>query len=289
MDETIKGYLTQVESSFGNEMYYKDIKLRHSTWMKNVTLKNDRDILNKLFYNLRFFSKLEIKCILHTEIKKLKSLHNNLEQAAILPLSPVDGRYSGSNELISLIKEIDVEEQFNGGRLLPFRDSILNDPKYTEDIETLIFVDDIAGTGGTLEKFVKYHSKSLEGKKAIFIFLTVTRAALDKFATIQEKYKEIDFEFIHYHELKKVSSINILSDDEYKRLIDIEEDLWGKGNNNILGFRQSELLVLFSHNIPNNTVSNLWHPSEEKWKRLFTRITAPNRKMQNYSNAGKGR
>ncbi|MEH6961528.1 phosphoribosyltransferase-like protein, partial [Bacillus altitudinis] len=273
MDETIKGYLTQVESEFGHEMYYKDIKLKHNHWIKNVNLKNDRDILNKLFYNLRFFSKLEIKGVLCEEIKRLKSLHNNLEQAAILPLSPVDGRYSGSNELISLIKEIDVEEQMNRGRLLPFRDSILNDLKYTKDIETLIFVDDIAGTGGTLEKFVKCHSKSLEGKKVIFIFLTATRAALDKFSAIQEKYKEIDFEFIHYHELKKVSSINILSKEEYKRLFDIEEDLWGKGNNNILGFKQSELLVLFSHNIPNNTISNFWHPSEEKWKRLFTRIT----------------
>ncbi|MEH6924352.1 hypothetical protein V7X02_15230, partial [Bacillus altitudinis] len=67
MDETIKGYLTQVESEFGHEMYYKDIKLKHNHWIKNVNLKNDRDILNKLFYNLRFFSKLEIKGVLCEE------------------------------------------------------------------------------------------------------------------------------------------------------------------------------------------------------------------------------
>lgn len=287
MDKILEEYLESLKSNFSDEAYYKNINESHEKWLNNVESESDKLILNKLFLNLIFFSKKEIKERLHEEIIKLEKKHYNLNQTVMLPLSPVDGRYSGSNELIGLLKEFDREEQIMfDRRILPLKLSILNDLNYADEADTLIFLDDIVGTGGTLETFIAFHYNRLKNKKIIFLFLTVTKEAIKKFGEIQVKYNDIKFEFIYCRLLEKVSENDILTSKEYERLVEIEENLWGKGNNNILGFKKSELLILFSHNIPNNTLSNFWYPkNDNKWYKLFKRITVPNRKKQNYSNA----
>ena len=290
LDTKIVDLISRIKTEYTDEIYFKDIDSKYEKWINNVVSEGEKDILNNLFCNLRFFSKVEMKSMLEIEIRKLKEKYKDLTGAVLVPLTPIDGRYNGSNELLSLVKEIDREEQFNGSRLLPFRDSIINDIKYAEDYKTLIFIDDISGTGGTVRKFINFHYEAMKNKKIIFLFLTVTQQAISEFKSLEREYNEADIEFIYCLELKKLSAINILSTEEYKRLYGIEERLWGKNNKNILGFEKSELLVHYSHNIPNNTVSSFWYYSEkepEKWNRLFARITAPNRKMQNYSNAKK--
>lgn len=290
LDTRIVDLISRVKTEYADEMYFKDIDSKYGKWINNLISKEEKDILNNLFYHLRFFSKVEMKNILGIEIRKLKENYEGLNSAVLVPLTPIDGRYNGSNELLSLVKEIDREEQFKGSRLLPYRDSIINDIKYAEDYKTLIFIDDISGTGGTVRKFIKFHYESMKNKKVIFLFLTVTQQAINEFINLKREYNEAEIEFLYCLELEKISAINILSTDEYNLLFSIEERLWGKKNKNILGFKQSELLALYSHNIPNNTVSSFWYYSEEKpekWNRLFTRITAPNRKMQNYANAKK--
>lgn len=290
MDDKIIDYLSQVQTEYADELYFKDIGSKYEKWIGNVGSINDRNILNNLFYNLRFFPKVKMKRMLEIEIRKLLKKYEGLKDAALVTLNPIDGRYNGSNELLSLVKEIDREEQFKGSRLLPYKDSIVNDIIYAKDYKTLVFIDDISGTGGTVRKFIDFHYEAMKNKKIIFLFLTVTKQAISEFERITKKYNEVEFEFIYCLELKKLSVKNILSEEEYKRLYRIEEGLWGKNNHNILGYKQSELLVLYSHNIPNNTVSSFWYYTDsnpKKWNRLFTRITAPNRRMQNYSIAKK--
>ncbi|WP_042346796.1 phosphoribosyltransferase-like protein [Bacillus massiliigorillae] len=287
MDGKMVEYLQKVKADYDDELYFKDIDSKYREWIQNVTSGTDKKILNELFYNLRFFSKKEIKSLLKEKMIVFKKDNNNFNTTALLPLTPIDGRYSGSNEMISLVKELDMEEQVKGTRLLPYRDSIINDIKYADDSNTLIFIDDISGTGGTVRKFVNYHHKKMQGKKIVFLFLAVTEQAIDEFNSLSKCYTEIEIEFVYCFELKKLSAIEILSKEEFDQLYSMEEGLWGENNRNILGYEQSELLVLFSHNIPNNTVSSFWYYSDkdpDKWKRLFVRITAPNRRKQNYSN-----
>ena len=55
-----------------------------------------------------------------------------------------------------------------------------------------------------------------------------------------------------------------------------EEGLWGKNSRNILGY--NELLIGFSHNTPNNTISSFWITEDilknkYKWSPLFDRMT----------------
>ncbi|WP_430493555.1 phosphoribosyltransferase-like protein, partial [Paenibacillus ottowii] len=80
---------------------------------------------------------------------------------------------------------------------------------------------------------------------------------------------------------------HIFLNDSHRRLInDFEETIWGKGNQNIMGFRDSQLLVGFSHNIPNNTISSFWYHADfsgkrEEWNCLFKRYTQLKRNKKN--------
>lgn len=291
MEAKMKKHLDRVSTEYGDELYFKNFNDRYIKWVNNVEEGSDKIILSELFYNLKFFSKVEIKEILKAKVKALSEENEEFSNTAFLPLTPVDGRHSGSNDMIALIKEIDREEQFQGTRILPYRTSILTDINYAESFDTFLFIDDISGTGGTVEKFVAKNFELMKDKKIIILFLVATEQAIKTFSLLKGRYTSIRFEFDFCYKIDKLSAQKVLSSEQYSRLFTIEENLWGKGNNNILGYRGSELLVLFSHNIPNNTVSSFWYYSDknpEKWRRLFVRITAPNRQMQNYRNRKNG-
>ena len=100
---------------------------------------------------------------------------------------------------------------------------------------------------------------------------------------------------INYYELrnKSIDDNSIICMDEKNSIIRIEESLWGKGNNQILGYKESQLLITFFHNTPNTTISSFWFSEnfynqdyknfygEKKWNELFGRYRPPKRNIQN--------
>ncbi|MCY8343499.1 hypothetical protein [Bacillus haynesii] len=287
MKDRITKYLDEVNEKYVDELYFKDFNNKFNRWIENVNDESDKKILCELLMNLKFFSRVEIKSELRKKIFELKSSNDDFKETIFIPLTPAQGRYSGANEIIQHIKEIDREEKIKESELLPYGDSIRTDIVHTIDISNLIIVDDISCTGGTVKKFINANSNLLEGKKVIIMLLVVTDEALEFFDTLKKQYSNIQFEFTFCEKLDKLSSLKLLSSDQYNRLISIEENLWGGKKEFVLGFKRSELLVLFSHNIPNNTVSSFWFTSQHnpnKWVHLFKRITAPKRESVNYRN-----
>lgn len=285
----IDKHLENLKIKHINELYFKDIETRYYDWIKNVDDKIAVNTLNKLFYNIKFYSKIELKKVLKEKIEIIGEENGGLNNVAIIPLAPKEGRFSGANELISLIKEIDREEQYNDKEFLPSKNTILNDLKYIRSNQIVVIVDDISGSGGTLSKYIKNNIEVLVNNKIIFLFIGVTKQAKESFREIQNEYSTLNLNLTYEEEFEKVSSIGFLTEDEYSQLKNIEESLWKTKNNRfVLGYNQSELLIVFSHNIPNNTVSNLWHKSEENppWNNLFKRfsISRKDRKHQNYTN-----
>ena len=108
--------------------------------------------------------------------------------------------------------------------------------------------------------------------------------------------KEKDFNIkINYYKLrrKSIDDDNVISEGEKMSVIRIEESLWGKGSDKILGYKDSQLLLTFFHNTPNNTISSFWFSNrfckqgyantygEKRWNELFERYRPPKRKIQN--------
>lgn len=278
-------YIRALKKNYSNELYFKNIDLKYEKWLENVSLETEKRVLEKLFFNLKFYSKIELKEILKKKLEEIMSKYDGLKDAAIIPLTPTEGRYSGANELIGLIKEIDREENLNGNTFIPYKDTILNDIIYSKSMNTLILVDDISGTGGTVKKFIQENRDYLNGKNIVLLFVGVTTVALSKIeADLQCEAFETT-EIYYGEEFEKLSTNKVLTQTEYELLHKIESNLWNK-NTFILGYMQSELLIVFSHNTPNNTISSVWFESEYNpcWNSLFKRITLPNKKRQNYSN-----
>ncbi|MFA1642920.1 hypothetical protein AB5N96_08645 [Chryseomicrobium imtechense] len=282
---SIDEHIKELKKKYNDEFYFKEIDIRYGNWIKNAKTKQEKIILEKIFMNLKFYSKKEMKDLLEEQLVSIKKDYNGLKESVILPLIPNNGRYCGANELISLIriinfeKKMELEEDF-----LPYEDTLNTDLRYAEEFESIIIVDDVVGTAGTVEKYLENNDKYFEGKELIFLFILVTDRALIKIEELKKKYSDIKFDIRYCHKVSKISEINVLSEMEYQRLVKIEKRLWGTNSRFILGYEMSELLVLFSHNIPNNTVSNFWYKGQIPWESLFKRFSQPKRKQQNYRN-----
>lgn len=273
---------------FGEELYFKDFLNKYSSWLLNVT-SEEQVIFNKLLGKLKFYSKSKIKSLLKKKLFDLKSKYQNFEYTNIVPMVSADRRYNGSYELIASIKEIDREEAFQNNELIPYKETIIMDTEYIDkDSDNVIIIDDICGTGETLDKFLKKNSKYFIGKNIIVLFLVATNLSITNFENIIKKYKQFTLNIDYCDEEDKLSNHDYLTDEELILLCKLETSLWNPASNNIMGYKNSQLLIGFSHNIPNNTISSLWYYPElgkrKKWNPLFRRYTKQSKKGRNRQN-----
>jgi hypothetical protein len=128
-----------------------------------------------------------------------------------------------------------------------------------DNIQNVIFIDDIIGSGKTVETFFKKNKKKLL-KVNCFIFcielLEEGKSHLEKF------FEENDFkcEMICHNLHKKAFSEDHIFRENFKEsemlLRDFESGLWRKNSKNILGYENSQAIVSFFRNTPNNTLSS---------------------------------
>lgn len=290
-------YLEYLTNHYADEPYFENIYSNYSEWVLNGKTEQEKKILEKIFLNLSFFSKIEMKKLLRDELQKLKVENDKFENSTIVPLIPTNGRYCGANDLMGLIKFIEKDEQIkNGNQFFPYSDTIINDLRYlTSEHSTVIIIDDILGTGKTLEDYLSENNSNFKGRQVIFLFLLATETGLSNFQTLQKTYRNITIRYCQ--KVDKLSKRGILTSEEFASLKSIEDSLKfrkAQPSNFSGGYKNSELLVLFSHNIPNNSLSSLWYDGKVvKWKYLFKRIrnkerkSLEDRKQRNYKNKGR--
>ncbi len=281
--------IEEFADTYKDERYFTDFLERYPSWIENVETDEERTILSKIVVKMTFFSKVDIKRNLRDKILHYKLIYNELEKSHILPMISENRRHNGAYELIQQIVELDKESYYRGEELLPYKDTVIYDVReIREDVDTIIIVDDICGTGGTLEKFLEKNKDYFLNKKLIILFFVVTKVAEEKFEKLKIQYKGLEIDYIQIED--KLYNSEYLSEKEFEILRNIERSLWNQGSKNILGFRDSQLLIGFSHNIPNNTISSIWYKPalgrRDNWNELFTRYTKknrPQRKAQNYN------
>lgn len=274
MDATI--VIKEFIKKYGEEEYYlQNIETKFNDWLENTNEEELKKLLIQLFNEFRFFSRLEMKEIMKKQLKQTLLSHA-IEELIIFPLPSSDNKTNSSNELTMWIREIMREENIS---FYPETiETTIENLKNYSHISTFIFFDDISGSGGTVIKFLKKYKSYLLNKKVVIHLIVVTEEALNKInhflknepqlnVLIIKECKYTKF-FLNHPTLKK-------KDEELLR--NFETEIWGKGSKQILGFNNGQLLLGFSHNIPNNTFSCVWYDSDfegEKkiWSPLFKRI-----------------
>lgn len=293
---TIEGVTEEFVKIYGvEERYMNDLVEKSKSWLINFENQNDesKQLIINLLSEMKFYPKTKIKDILLKQIRNLQVLLNDFKDTQMLPMTSKNGRSNGSTEMIQSVKELDKFHEFT-----PYEETIIGDPAYVlPDILNLVIFDDISGTGQTVTKFLTANKETFKGKNIYICFIAMTEIAetnINKWLTLN---KEIKVTIIYEEKILKASErLPFLNIENLNLVKSIEEKIWGKGHRYVLGYEDSQLLLLFSHNIPNNTLSVFWYHPElpgkiNEWNCLFkryTRMKRPKRSLINM-NAKKGR
>lgn len=149
----------------------------------------------------------------------------------------------------------------------------------------IIFFDDIIGSGQTFIDFVNRNIEKMKVIECYLICIVIMEDALGHLNKYIEENK-LKIRILYKMKQRKAFDENYLFGDDYKLKLDVirelESQIWGNPKNiNILGRNNTQSLVAFFRNTPNNTISSIWY-DRETWRGLFRRIEGKGLNRKNY-------
>lgn len=127
-----------------------------------------------------------------------------------------------------------------------------------DNITNVIFIDDCSGTGKTFVDFLKRQKKNLFGKCIIFIVIEIMEEAKKRIHDYAKK-ERLNIQIVSHEEKKKAfTNMETLEIQKFDEL-SIKQ---GVSKEYIRGYKNSESLMAFYNNTPNNTLGVFWFPSD---------------------------
>ena len=223
------------------------------------------EILLTLLKKYNYYSRQKVEEILksfYDEIKKLelpksRTIYSRIED---------NSKINSSNNLLEEFKIInDISNNYS-------HDISKIDLDKFEEIDYIIFIDDIIGTGDTVKNFIKSNKEKFKRVKSRIFCIECMEKAKNKIERYLEE-EEIECIIMPYNLSPKAFKDNNDFENamEARRSLYNFEKILANGDNRfILGYKESEALVSFYRNTPNNTISSYWNPYNG-WKPLFQR------------------
>lgn len=140
-------------------------------------------------------------------------------------------------------------------------------------IDHLVFIDDFIGSGNTIIKFFKKNKDKLLKVKCYIFCIEALEEGLSDLDTFFKSHNFACTIFCKNIRKKAFASNYIFETDNstFEELLKaFEITLWGHSNDNILGYKNSQALLSFFRNTPNNTLSSFWFDNGN-WTGLFPR------------------
>lgn len=141
-----------------------------------------------------------------------------------------------------------------------------------KNIENIVFFDDIIGSGKTISKFFMQNFDKLKEVNCYILCIEIMSDSKNYLEPFFEE-NNINCELHGYNIQDKAFNIDILGEDYLKKeklVYELEKKIWGKESDFIMGFENSQAIVSFFRNTPNNTISSFWYDNSN-WKGLFPR------------------
>lgn len=226
------------------------------------------EILLKLTERFEYYSRARMEHL----FKEFNSIVNNKlmlnTDKTIYSIIEDKEKLSSSSTFLEEYRIVNGIDSYYGARLCHLTKEDCN------YIDNIVFIDDIIGSGKTVIDFLTENIVLLKKVRIIIICIVIMNEA-----------KKNMLEFIEVNKLnctilssaecdKAFKPGNVFNVDEYKQkeqeLRKFEIDLWKRKSDYILGLNDSQALVAFFRNTPNNTISSFWFENEN-WKALFPR------------------
>lgn len=224
------------------------------------------EILLKLLESYNYYSREKVNEI-------LKSIYLKIEELELPKQRTIYSRIEKGHKINSssnLLEEFKIINNISNNYSHDITKMGVNE---LTEIDCIVFLDDIIGSGNTVVKFLKANKEKIQDK-TIFLFCIEIMKCGKK--NIEDYLKTINCEhiiFSHVETEKAFSNNGIFKDASLtnrKKLYDFEKNKIKVGKNYVLGYDESEALVTFYRNTPNNTIGSYWYKNEN-WTPLFPR------------------
>ena len=230
--------------------------------------KHIENILIELIKHFKYYKREKIISIFHFFHKKLTEEKKLKEELTIY--CPIEGNNEKLNSSFTFLEEYRLENNISSN--FGYRLDVISEEDL-KHIDNLIFIDDIIGSGKTIIDFFK---KNISKIKKVNIYILCIEIMYEGFNNLENflKKQNIKYEILFHHKSKKAFLNNKIfsenSSENETHLREFEKMLWKGKNNFILGYNNSQALISFFRNTPNNTLSSFWFEGK-KWQPLFSR------------------
>lgn len=293
MDNNLKDIISHCELRWGSDDNLFDFKNKVLNWV-NQAKDNEKVILLTLLKNFEYYTIQRVNTVfrelhatfadMHKEILHIYQ-NNAYSNTLFFPVYKKDGTRTSSFDMHGCYR---YTNQLSKHCFKTELSVVLEEESFPfEQIDNIVFIDDMIGTGGTMVKFTK-EIMELYGERcdlhAKRFFLIVLEACSHGVDLIEKYIEESEINLtLHYSQLHKKAfsedHIFLSEELEVSRRIIYELEMKINNNNtrNVLGYEGSEALMSFYHNIPNNTLSSFWQENESiGWQPLFPRARHDN-------------
>lgn len=262
---------------WGTDEKTRDLFKKTEDWIKPINNDNDKAIFIKLLESFSYYSRESIYDI-------FADIHNNhvmkfdpdCEETLFCPVISEEGRLNHSYDMLSCYQIANNLDKI----CCPTEMDVVEKDYPLDKIENIVLVDDMTGTGTTLRNSIAFmidrYKNVFNNKKVYLILIEGSEEGIKKIKELENKYSCI-IDIICYNVYKKAFLKNhIFNRTEYENARTIvwkyEKEITNNNGKFILGYKQSEALMAFYYNTPNNTLSSFWFSNETmNWRPLFPR------------------
>lgn len=256
----------------------KDIFEKHITEWLEFFKDEDKHIFLELLAHYRYYTKEQYKNIMKSFYQKILeklTTDNDKNSVLFITFSSKKGRASGGDHVRATLEETLIGK-FPKDHIISDTDKV--EQNIFDDIEYVVFIDDIVGSGATLYNSIKDVCEKFElyNKLNIKIFIAMVYANEKKIqqkkTQLQEKGIVVTELFVHESTGKCFGNERVFNkymESKYQNIVKMYEEIIEENKlqndtefNSVLGFQNGQLLVSFYYNTPNNTLSVFWRPSK---------------------------
>ena len=237
--------------------------MNYPNWVKEMSDPLAR-IVNSLLSEFDYYSHQVVN-------QKLKMLHQELgktsnesfENTIYCVLENKDGRINSGYEYLLEYKYLNSLSKYVVYPHLNELSEVI-----WSNVRNIVFVDDFCGTGKTFTDYIEKFKDRVKGKHIYYLVVHIMQRAVARIKEYGER-NNLNIHIIYYTCTPKAFERDAKLVDkktEFKKL-SIE---YGVSPKNVLGYNNTEALVAFYNNTPNNTLEIFWQDTDKN-KALFPR------------------
>lgn len=273
---SIEDNINKIDGDYIKKHQCNDMGNRIRKWFKSIENDYDKGVYLLLMEQFRYYSRENIIEALRKVHKEVTDFDKNIDYTIFFPMFSYNGNTNHSFEIQNMYRDANKLSKY----CFPTNINLAIEKLPMNDISNIIFIDDMIGTGETIKKSIReIHKKykSLFNKNIYILVLEVPENIMNIEEDINEEL-DINIKIIYLNKHKKAFDSGYIFDEKNKvrakEVIKKYDTQLTKNANDILGYGNSEFLLGFYYDTPNNTIISLWKQNEDlSWNPPFYRST----------------